>query len=187
MKTLRYLIVIAMVVAAGCAKDYPADEVQAVPELKKANVPIPMKADVCAVPDMESTLLFIPIPGNDPTDPASCTTSRFIISGNGTHFGKVDATSSYYEIAVFEFQLEDGIPYLFQSGPGMLVGANGDYIEYNWWAKASLPDFNWIGEMEIAGGTGYFEGCSGSCDLAGHFDMVNRMNCWKAEGFLVFD
>ena len=187
MKTLKYLIALAIVVIAGCSKDYTADDIPAVPELRRANVPIPIKLDLSAVPDMESDLIFIPIPGNDPYDPASYLTSRFIISGNGTHLGKVDSNNSYYEITVIEFQEEDGMPFLFQSGPAILMGANGDYFEYIWWAKASLPDFNWVGEIEIQSGTGKFEGCSGSCDMAGYFDLVNLINFWNAEGFMVFN
>jgi len=52
MKTLISFFAIVMVFFAGCAKDYTINEEINSVELKKANVPIPFKADLCAVPDM---------------------------------------------------------------------------------------------------------------------------------------
>jgi hypothetical protein len=187
MKTIIYVFAFAIFLFAGCAKDEMFEEPANSLQLKRANVPTPLKVDLCAVPDMESSFILKPIPGLDPTDPNNYITSRMIISGNGTRLGKVNPEKSYYDVVVFELLMENNVPFLYQSGTGLLVGANGDSFSYNWWAKASLPTLDYVGGIELTEGTGKFEGCSGSGDMVGRFDEVNLINCWTSEGFIKFD
>ena len=186
MKTLISFFVVVMLLFAGCAKDEMFFNHQNESELKKANVPIPMKADMCAVQDMTSELMLKPIPGIDPTDPGSYVTRRMIISGNGTHIGKVNMDKSYYDIDVFDLLIENGIPYFYQTGTGNIVAANGDSFQYNWWAKASLPDLNYIGGIELQSGTGKFKGCSGTLGMYGKIDESTLQNCWTVDGLMQF-
>lgn len=181
------LTVILIFIFASCAKDEIFDESKNLPELKKAKVAIPLKADLCAVPDMESSLILKPIPGLDPADPSSYITSRMIISGTGSHLGRVDSKESFCVVETFKMIFEGGVPFLYQIGIGHMVAANGDSYDYTWWVKASLPKLDYIGGVEITGGTGKFEGCSGSADMIGKFDEVNKTNCWTAEGTMEFN
>jgi len=93
MKTLISFFAIVMVFFAGCAKDYTINEEINSVELKKANVPIPFKADLCAVPDMNGEFYLYPIPGIDPRDPNSYCVSRMLIGG-ASPFDKQDFRQS---------------------------------------------------------------------------------------------
>lgn len=181
MKTLIYFFAIVMLLFAGCAKDEMFNDNQNSFELKKAKVPIPMKADFCAAPDMTSEM--IPFPGV----PDTYVPSKMIISGTGTHIGKIDTEKSFYRIEVFEIIMEDQIPILFQSGKGYIVAANGDSFDYAWWAKASLPDLNYIGGIELQGGTRKFEGCSGTLDMSGKINQETLLNCFTVGGMMKFN
>jgi hypothetical protein len=181
MKTLVHLFAVAMLLFAGCAKDEMFETDSNSPDLKNAKVPIPMKADLCAVPDMTSDM--IPFPGI----PDKYVPSKMIISGNGTHIGKVNAEKSFYKIDVFEIIMEEGVPFLFQSGTGYISAANGDSFDYTWWAKASLPDMNYIGEIELQGGTGIFNGCSGTLDMSGKINTETLLNSFTVEGKMKFN
>ena len=189
MKTLAYLVFIVLFLFAGCAKDEMLTENTTSTELKKAKVPIPMKLDLSGTPDMNSEFALNPIPGLDPNDPASYVTRRMIIGGNGTHLGKLNSNESFYAFETFEYIVENDIPYLSQTGIGFWVAANGDHINYTWWAKANalLPTLDFIGKIELQSGTGKFEGCSGTLDMAGAFDPVTFVNYYKVEGFMKFN
>ena len=190
MKTLISFFAIVMVFCAGCAKDYTSDENFSSVELKKANVPIPFKADMCAVPDMASDPVFLPIPGNDPANPSSYCKKRMVISGTGTHLGSVAGSgTSYYEVDGTDFMVEESKPLLYQYGTGILVGANGDSFEFTWWVKSYLPEQNWEGEFEITpgSGTGKFLGISGVLPSIGQATSVEHINCWTSEGFIEFE
>jgi len=102
MKPVISLLAIGMFLFAGCAKDDAFDERLEGLELKEvhnmASVPIPFKAELCAVPDMESESILLPIPGLDPANPASYCKKRMIIGGTGTHPGRVeDSGTSFIE------------------------------------------------------------------------------------------
>lgn len=181
---LTFFAILLMI--SGCNKDDIFTQSDNSLDLKNAKVPIPYKAELCAVPDMESDLILKPLPGLDPEDPSSYVTSRMIISGNATGMGKIDPAMSYYDIDVFELIFENDIPFLYQTGTGILVGANGDSYSYSWWAKASLPTLEFIGGNTIVSGTGRFEGVSGTSDMAGKIDELSLQNCWTLDGYVEF-
>jgi len=95
MKTIMYLFLVVILVIAGCSKDNTLFENPNNPELKKAKVPIPFKADCYALPDMESDPILIS--GLDPSNPNNYFASRLIVSGTATHIGKIDAEKSFYQ------------------------------------------------------------------------------------------
>lgn len=188
MKTLISFFVIMMVMLFACNKEFNDEEPLT---LKKANVPVPMKADFCAVPDMTSTMLLIPIPGLDPADPKNYMPSKMFVSGNATHMGEVITEKSICEVTEFTFLMgTDGdgnpAPFLMQKGTGVMTAANGDYYQINWWVKTSLPGWTYIGEVEMYGGTGKFEGMTGTVTMIGAVDKVAGTNCWTADGFMKF-
>jgi hypothetical protein len=193
MKALIVFLAIGMFLFAGCSEDVFFNEGLDGFEMKnapsRANVPIPFKSDGCAVRDMEAPFLLLPIPGLDPEDPNSYSASRMIVSGTGTHLGRINPETSYYTVEAMQFLIEAGHPFLIQSGTAKMTGANGDSFEFTWWAKISLPDRNYTGEFEIipGTGTGKFLGCSGLFDVVGKADPVEHINCWTCEGYIQYN
>lgn len=188
MKTLMYLIVLAILVIAGCAKDDTMFETQDNLELKKAKVPVPFKADLYIVTDLESDVILVE--GLNPEDPSSYTKSRLIVSGTGTHLGRINAEKSFYEFESLKFFLdENGYPFLLNTGAGIIVAANGDSFEFTFSIKQDVIDRSWSGTNEIipGSGTGKFEGCSGTIEaVGGHHEDGIGMWC-IAQGYLVYE
>lgn len=189
MKSILSFCMILMMMLIACNSDpFVQDEPFM---LKKANVPIPMKADFCAVPDMSSTMILIPIPGLDPNDPYNYMPSKMFVSGNATLMGQVITEKSICEVTEFTFLLEtdeqnNAVPFLMQKGTGVMTAANGDNYQIHWWVKTSLPSWNYIGEVEIHDGTGKFEGATGTVSMIGKIDLATHTNCWTADGQIVF-
>jgi hypothetical protein len=153
MKTLRYFFVMAIILIAGCAKD-SGEFGNPEHELKRAKVPIPFKADCRAVPDMEIM-------------------GRLIISGTGTHVGKIDSAKSFYQITNIEFMIIDDQPYVALEGYARIAGANGDSFDINFWSSQSMTDWSFEGIAEVipGSGTGKFKGCTGSFKSLGGEDV----------------
>jgi hypothetical protein len=185
MKTLISLCTILMVLLVACNKDQFVQDEDVM--LKKANVPVPMKADFCATPDMTSQMLLVPIPGLDPTDPKNYMPSRMFVSGNATHMGEIITEKSVCDVTEFTFYVDDqGHPFLSQVGTGIMTAANGDAYNITWWVKTSLPSWNYVGEVEIQDGTGRFKGATGTVTMIGKVDQIARTNCWIGDGYIVY-
>ncbi|MBW8332986.1 MAG: hypothetical protein K0M40_13260 [Prolixibacteraceae bacterium] len=189
MKTLISFFFIMMMMLVSCTKDQFVQEENL--ELKKAKAPIPMKADFCATPDMTSPMMLMPIPGLDPTDPKNYLPSKMFVSGNATHMGLVDTEKSCTLVETLELIVEPvvgGSPLFFlkQTGTGVMTAANGDDYQITWWAKTSLANWTYIGEVKMFDGTGKFKGMTGTVQMIGAVDMVAGTNCWKADGFMEY-
>jgi hypothetical protein len=187
MKALMYFFVMAVIVIAGCAQDDTMFENQEALELKKAKVPIPFKAVGLAVPDKESALVLIE--GLDPENPKSYAYSRLYTSGTASHMGKIDSEKSFYTLERLVFYFENGVPYTKNTGKGILVGANGDGVEYTFTVVQNALDFSFSGENEIipGTGTGKLKGCTGTIYNTGELDPVKREFIAKMEGYIVFE
>ena len=186
MKTLISFCMVLMMMLVACNKDQFIQYEQPL-TLKKAKVLVPMKADFCATPDMDSPFMLIPIPGLDPTDPKNYLPSRMFVSGTATHMGNVIADKSVCVVEKLEFLVEDGNYFLKQTGTGTMTAANGDSYPITWWGKTSLADWTYIGEVTMYSGTGKFEGASGVVTMIGAVDRVAGTNCWKADGYMLFE
>ena len=173
-----------MLLFAGCAKDEIFSENAGNNELKKANVPIPFRAELCGTPDMESELLPMPIPNSN-----SYTRKGKFLNGIVTHVGIVDSEKSYSEITSMQFIMEEGKPFLLQAGTGIIVAKNGDSYRFNGLTKVSLPDLSFTSTTEIipGSGTGRFEGISGYTSGGGQVDVVNNTTCWVNEGWMIYE
>lgn len=187
MKTLMYLLVLAILVIAGCDKDNTMFETQDNMELKKAKVPIPFKADLYIVTDWESDKILVE--GLDPEDSSSYANSRMIVSGTGTHLGKINTEKSFYEFENLKFFLdENGYPFTLNTGAGIIVAANGDSFEFTFKIIQNVIDYSWSGPNEIipGSGTGKFEGCSGTLEAVGGWQ--DDVGDWCIiQGFLVYE
>jgi hypothetical protein len=151
MKTLKYFLVLAIILMAGCSKDI--GEMENPVELKRAKVPIPFIANCNAIND----------PGNE---------YRLIVGGNATHIGKIDADKSFYQFTKITPILIDGVvQYLELEGFGKLIGANGDGFDVTFNSLQSR-DYSFEGTADITegSGTGKFKGCTGSFKTKGGLD-----------------
>jgi hypothetical protein len=186
MKALIGFLAIGMFLFAGCSEDVFFNEGLDGFELKeahkRANVPIPFKADLFAVPDMNHG--FLPFPGQ----PGVFVPKRMTIGGNGTHLGIVDDSgTSYYHLETFTAFYENETLFFNQAGYGKLVAANGDSFEFTFWAKIST-DHSWIGEIVLmpGSGTGKFTGCSGIIGCIGQSNPVEKINRWTCDGYIQY-
>ena len=83
--------------------------------------------------------------------------------GNATHMG------TFVEDASWVIEFEGPISGFIQSGTATLTGANGDSIELSAVSGGRLDDFTIDADFDIVGGTGRFEGASGSITRTGVF------------------
>jgi hypothetical protein len=187
MKTLIYLFVLAVLVIAGCAKDDALYENPVNFELKNEKESVPFEANLHAVDDLNSDLILIE--GLNPDDPASYSHSRLLISGAASHMGKIDPEKSYYTLEKIVFFMEDGQPFTLNSGTGIIVGVNGDAIEFTHEAKQSAIDGSYTGTIKIISGTGtgIFECCKGTISSVGGWSR-DEPGIWSInEGYLVYE
>jgi hypothetical protein len=187
MKTLGYLIVLAVLVIAGCAKDDTQFENQDNLELKKAKVPVPVKADCFATWDTESDLLPFYIPGQG----VMYTYSRLNVSGTCSHVGKLNPETNFYVLESITFFMgDDGLPYTLNLGSGKLVAPNGDEIGFTFEVKQSFDENkSYTGKTFITPGTGTgkFKGCTGTFDEVGAIDYIKDGTWYKIDGYLVYE
>ena len=175
MKTMIYLFALVMLIFAGCAKDEMFDQNNGSLELKKAKVPIPMKADFCMTPDM--SLPPIHIEGLPFDKPEYYLPGGGWMSGNATHVGKLQMEESP---ATFEVATFNPATYITElKCHGTATGANGD--KFDWDAiMYMLPDKSFTGVVEMSNGTGKLEGATGTVV------MIGSGMCWSAEGFMKY-
>ena len=181
MKTLISFCMILMMVLGACNKEqFVQDEPLT---LKKAKVPVPMKADFCSSPAPDAILISIPGTGIE-------LPNKMFVSGTATHMGKVITDQSVCETKTLNLVVEGEYPdfkyFLIQTGDGVMTAANGDNYPITWWVKTSLADWTYIGEVTMYSGTGKFEGASGVVTMIGTVDRVAGTNCWKADGYIQF-
>jgi hypothetical protein len=170
-KTLIYLFAILMLLFAGCAKDEMFNQT---PDLKKAKVPIPMKAEFCMTPNMDAG--FILIQGLDAADPNSYLPKEGWISGFATHMGEVNMNDSPTKFISAELT-PMGVKTVSE---GKITAANGDY--YLFVATSySMADKMFSGEVLMYGGTGKFKGMTGTVVMTG------QMPCWTGIGTMVYE
>lgn len=117
---------------------------------------------------------------------------QFLMSGNATHLGELVGQESGFHhsscnLSVPAMQLSTSIS-------GQLVASNGDRIFYN---GTDLIDISNLltqqgttgslgGTWSITGGTGRFEGASGSFTINGTVDFVTTTLVFKAEGNITY-
>ncbi len=181
-----YFFVMAILLIAGCAKDDTLFENQDNLELKKANVPVPIKADCFAIPDTESDLIAWNI-GDD----IYYSYSRLNVSGNSSHIGKLNPETNYYVFESITFLIgDDGLPYTLNTGHGKLVAPNGDEMEFTFEVMQSFDETSsYTGKTYIVpgSGTGRFEGCNGTFDEVGAVDYAKGGTWFKMDGYLVYE
>jgi hypothetical protein len=184
MKTLIYLFVVAMLLFAGCAKDGMFDQNSNTPELKKANVPIPDKGEVCMIPDT-TVLLPVTLGPNGPVLPKIKMYKYALLTGHSTHYGKFgEQTSMIGNWAYLDQEaLSQNKKIIVSEYEVFTYAANGDYTKGISVSRIDVTDPNnktITGEVTIIEGFGRFKNAKGVATVNG------VLPCWTVEGTLEF-
>lgn len=176
MKTLNFFLLIAMVIFASCAKFETSDETV---DLKKAKVPIPMKAEFCMTPNMDAG--FFLIEGLDPANQASYLPREGWISGFATHMGEVIMQESNMKFTSAVFVPGTGVEAYAE---GKITAANGDYYLFTT-TSITTPDKQFTGVVYMYGGTGKFYGMTGTVEMTGQTTEYGP--CWIGIGTMNYE
>ena len=117
------------------------------------------------------------------------------ITGNATHVGLIQEDKSFWKVTgvlLSESMVtigpadEDVIPeFLTQYISGEIHSANGDYYVYKGEATVNVLTSVLTGKMDFTGGTGRFEGVSGSISLEGTADTSGN-GTFKGNGVIIY-
>ncbi len=189
MKSLIYLLTFGLVLLSGCAKENLNEEVN----LKKANVPVPMKAWFCMTPDMTvapvhvaGTPFLHPVTG-EVIVPNMMLPGGGFISGHATQMGEVISAESPMTTKSLTLAMTPDGPFVMGEYEGKITADNGDYYLFSCVMKMKLADMTFTGVVEMFGGTGKFTGMTGSVVMAGQADPTNMKSCWTGEGTMNYD
>ena len=118
------------------------------------------------------------------------------ITGNATHVGLIQENLSSWKVTDFDLIFgnigtdEDpviGPISIIEYIEGEIHSANGDYYTYEGEAIVSLVGEPVLsGEMRFTGGTGRFEGVSGSIQLSGTADFETGSATFKGNGVIIY-
>jgi len=172
MKTLISFFVLMLVMLVACNKDQFVQEEPLT--LKKAKVPVPMKADFCFTPN--TGLAPIHITGL-PDVPTAYLPGGGWMSGNATHMGELIMEESELTVLSASFDPNTGIVTWLATGKA--TAANGDYYYYDATTYVN-SDGTFTGPVEMRDGIGKFKGATGTVQ------MVGQGTCWHAEGTISF-
>ena len=167
----------------GCNKDTFFEEESNI-ELKKANVPIPFKGEVCMEYNYDVPLMHVDGTPYGPI-PDLYLSGEAWLSGNVTHMGKLTDESWMKGInASLDMEaLSKGRVIIVAVYDAIMYAAKGDYIELlsNIRIDATDPENRTItGEYNVIGGTGRFENAVGSGIFSGD------LPCWSSEGTIEY-
>lgn len=200
MKTLISFCMVLMIMFVACNKDQFVQEEPLM--LKKAKVPVPLKADFCMTatdnPDTPGPDL-IAVSGAPTGFPIPAIHSYNKISGHATHMGEINTELSYNitTSCVYKNQgtLDIKDDEIWMESHGRITVANGDSYAFTHSTPlvAKLNLFYsgvlilpYTGEVTMSDGTGRFEGATGKVMMVGQTDLVAKTNCWKAEGTMTY-
>jgi hypothetical protein len=96
--------------------------------------------------------------------------------GTGTHLG-------HFTISLSQCGLADGT---LADGRGTFVAANGDLLRFTYTGQATFTGFllTFISFVTFAGGTGRFDGASGSATALGSIDFVTGATAADWDGLI---
>jgi len=183
LKCLFLTVATLMFIFNGCNKDAFFDESSDV-VLKKANVPVPFKGEICKTNNDDVPLM--PVEGTPFGQiPALYVTGESWLSGNLTHMGKLSEESYMVAIsaALDKSALSQGKLIIAAIYEAHAFAANGDeVISLSKISIDATDRNNWIlsGEYTVTGGSGRFENAAGSGVLSG------TAACWDMLGTAEF-
>ena len=171
MKNLSFIVLSFMILAAcnSSSDELASPSVSSSQVTERGKKPRPFQANLTGVLNLESA-------------PTACTGGPialldYFISGNATHLGNLNAASFLHHD---NCNLDLGAMLLSADVSGDLVGANGDKITYT--GEDVINVYNFLvepgptgsitGTWTITGGTGRFEGATGSFTISGLVDFA---------------
>jgi hypothetical protein len=166
----------------GCNKDaFFGEEPDVV--LKKANVPIPLKGEVCMTLNNEERIDVHFGSPDGPVVPGATLAKIAWLSGNMTHMGKLGEESwmecregAYLDAVAFN----QGKKIVVATYDARLFAANGNYIDLVSNIRIDRDAQTLTADYLITGGSGNFENAAGSGLLSG------TVHCWDVEGTLEY-
>lgn len=173
------IIALAIMLMTACKKDVSSDtmiseEVASKTNVEKAKVTRPMKVAFYSSADPASPALTCTLPGV----PFGIANSGYFLHGNATHFGPINFETS---IGIDGFcNLSASTFILSTTTGGQIVADNGDKITYTGNDEIDLNNIIFHGATTgtitglwtITGGTGRFDGASGSFQINGIVDLT---------------
>jgi len=181
MKTILSFCMVLIIMLVACTKDQFVQDENLM--LKKAKVPVPMKADFCLTPNPD--LGFMLVTQLDGKTPFYLPDGSKIylpnggwLSGYATHSGELQMMESAMtaESAIFD-------PYMKRiiwKTTGKVTAANGDYYFYDAKSFSNPIDGSFTGNVYMRDGVGKFAGATGEVE------MVGQGTCWHAEGTITY-
>ncbi len=183
MKKAHYLILCCLLLFLGCAKETPIENEFLM--LKKAGLPIPMKFDFSAIPDLTFRLTTC-----SPVEGKIYLPGKQWLSGTTSYFGNIDATKSYLLNTQCDFIGSYNIKEHFT---GVIATSTGDNLNFTGWIQIDISkavsnlSAPIVGEISVNGGTGIFAGVSGSVTISGTADYSNGNVDWTGTGSLIYN
>ena len=183
MKKAHYLILCCLLLFLGCAKETPIENEFLM--LKKAGLPIPMKFDFSAIPD-----LTFPLTACSPVEGKIYLPGKQWLSGTTSYFGNIDATKSYILNTQCDFIGSYNIKEHFT---GVIATSTGDNLNFTGWIQIdisktiSTQSVPVSGEIVVSSGTGVFAGVSGSVSMSGTANYTNGSIGWSGNGSLIYN
>ncbi len=174
------IITLAVTLLAACSKDSievnPGSSAQnnSTPNSEKTFVTRSFNATINAVADTDPS-----IPPTPCSQVVPIAAPDFLLSGSGIHIGQIDAEFSRLHHSLCDLNTTTAL--LSTSVEGQLAAANGDLIFYEGddvvnVAALFTPGGGTTGTITgtwtITGGTGRFEGATGSLTINGVVDLV---------------
>ena len=176
------IFVFAIMLLTACKKDInemPSDTMTQADLASKTNaekekVTVPMKIDFYSTVNAASPALACTLPGV----PFGIANSGYFLHGSATHFGLINSETS---MGLDGFCNLSGSTFILSTTTGgQIVAANGDKITYTGSDEIDLNNIIFhggttatiTGLWTITGGTGRFEGASGSFQINGIVDVT---------------
>jgi hypothetical protein len=181
MKNPVFLLFTSLVILFSCSKDVVNDEGV---NLKLANVPVPMKGEVCMANNFD--IPKMPVEGTPVGPiPALEMSGSAWLSGQMTHMGELQDQSSMTGVNAYldMVSLSMGKVVLVAVYTAILIGDNGDYFTLLAHIRIDVTDqTNKIisGDWTITGGSGKFENAEGGGILNG------ILPCWYIDGMISY-
>lgn len=174
MKTLISFFVILLMMLVACTQDQFVQDEDLM--LKKAKVPVPLKADFCFTPNMDAPpMLIVGLPADQPT---SYLPSAGWLSGHATHSGELQMMESPMTAVSAHFDFVNMRVVWVTTGKN--TAANGDYYYYDATSYSNPIDGSFTGDVSMRDGIGKFKGMTGTVQ------MVGQGTCWHAEGTMIY-
>lgn len=96
--------------------------------------------------------------------------------GNGTHLG-------HFTVSLSQCGLPGGV---LADGRGTFVAANGDWLHFTYTGQATRSGnlITFVSSVDFAGGSGRFEGASGTATTLGSIDLATGSSAADWEGLI---